>query len=617
MGFKENCPLFTPFVHNFTPVGETKFEAQGVAWSLTLAAFAPEAVPAATKKLCYASALDKKVPKVSGVAKRLAAMGATVIPIEEIETELGDDFWSEVFPTDQVVDPHYWTCVASIVKSCVENMLTKLDISLCSLSGMDFEQTTAAVYSDLCGVKSVIKNELGAALLCKRPGAVLECLESLRSDMLGPRVEVVKTRLKKQIAGVYALQRVLRAALSGRPDHAILTNEDDLRIVFLDPPECMVQDLSRRNVHLSVPSSCFQCAGTLPMSASTKMAVLKNWINANAVCVGEVCASTLSLLKRLVAVHNEHNAWSQVTVAKYEEVREWHSMVHCPLPEHLATRSDLVLFVPPKVDCVCVRAARLFDALVQLAKKGFLKQRHVRADMVLPLFARVEVEQGAVLQNTLAEMEDTGAQHGVPFAVGAKRTAAESPEVSDDEIEEHPSLQTTAAVVSVLNDSVCVGVRAELQRDHAILHSICTLLKRNQAQSIRLKDIAEVFVKVAPHINSNPRSLNQAISKVATKAIQYFNASKQTGYTYGNVRYDNTRDRATDGHVGGIILDAHGAATFLNHCAGWCSRMKSGDKSVVSDWKPSRASLAQATHAKQRRRHGSNNGTKSRGNKCF
>lgn len=615
--------VFTPFEWNVTPIGDQQNEAKAVAWALTLAAFQPEAFPSVAKKVCYGCHLEKTVPKLNGVAKRLAALGSTPIAIEEIETELGDDFWQEVFPTDQAVDPHYWQSVVRIFRNSVESMLTKLDIALSSLAGMDFEQTTAGVYSDICGVKSVIKAKLVDAMLSKEPNAVLRCLHVLRAEMLPPRVDVVRTRLKKQIAGLLALQRVLRASLSGYADHAILANEDDLRIAFIDPPECMVQDLARKNVHLSVPFSCFVNTGNAanaPMSAHTKHAILRNWIQANAVCVEEVCASTLSLLKRLVLVHDDHHSWSQITVCTYEpHMRQeppFDKMAHCPLPDHLTPQNGLVLVAAPHVDNVCVRAARLFDALIQLAQKGFLVQREVRADKVLPLFARVEVEQNAVLQTTLSEVTETGDQHGVPFC-GAKRQASASPEVSDDETEgaivEHP--KTT--VLSVLSDTVCVGVRKELERDHAILQSMCTLLKGNRAQSIRLKQIADVFEKIAPQIYSNPRSLNQAISKVATKLIDYFNNSKQPGYAYGEVRYDNSRNRATDGHVGGIVVDAHGAATFLKYCNFWCSRMQSGDKSVVADWKPSRASLAKAVRAQQRRRHGSNPGTKSRANKSF
>lgn len=615
--------LFTPFEWGVTPIGEQKSEAKAVAWALTLAAFAPEAFPPAAKKLCYGCHLENTVPKLNGISKRLVALGSTPITLEEIETELGDDFWPEVFPVGRAVDPHYWQSVINIFRNSVESMLTKLDISLSSLAGMDFEQTTAGVYSDICGVKSVIKTKLVEAMLSKKPNAVLHCLYVLRAEMLPSRVDVVKTRLKKQIAGVTALQRVLRASLAGAADHAILANEDDLRVAFMDPPECMVQDLARKNVHMAVPYSCFLHLGngtSAPMSASTKHSILRNWIDANAVCVGEVCASTLSLLKRLVSVHEDDRSWSQITVCKYDpQMRQeppFDTVAHCPLPDHLAPQHDLVLVAAPQADNICVRAARLFDTLIQLAKKGLLVQRQVRADKILPLFARVEVEQNNVLQTTLSDVAEIGYQHGVPFC-RAKRQASASPEVSDDETEGAVVQHPKTTVLSVLSDTVCVGVRKELERDHAILKSICMLVKSNKAQSIRLKEVAGVFEKIAPHIYSNPRSLNQAISKVATKVIEYFNDSKQPGYAYGEVRYDNARNRATDGQVGGIVVDAHGASTFLKYCNFWCSRMQTGDKSVVTDWKPSRASLAQAVHVQQRRRHGSRSGTKSRANKSF
>lgn len=626
------------------PLGHSKEEAKTAAWLFTAGARIENEQQFAhlAGRVQYFTYLNRITPRMSSIEKMLSTLGSNTVHLDEIETHMGD-FWGDIWinSTDECnkehKDPYYWQQVVSIFKASIEDWLTRLDMTLSSLCGMDREQCTTNVYSDVCGVKNAIKDVLCELLLARKVNTndLRQAVTNTQARLVEPRIDNIKSRIRKHISSVTALQKVAAVALcdSSNVDSIITQYEDNIQIIALDPPFVLVDALAEKNVNLDIPHSCFahhaqrlfESCSFPAMAAHVRQTILVRWVTEHAAVLSEACASALSSLKRIVkASSTDSYIWSGVTVCSANDIQGpcWGSqfVAKCPMPSHGSDSEEFFIVAQAQRTHFGVRAARLFDAVLQIVEQGRLPLRTVRANKILPVFARAVVEQTATRDSIVAhEIEPTGTTIGVRWQrdtcvskrSNLKRSSAHDPD-SDSETIAPLGFSTrhseNPAVLSVLQDTVVTGVSKKLVRDHAILQSICILLKKRQtsnSSSIRLHEIAEQAIRVEPSFqkkSAHSRSLNQSIASVIKKTIDLYNKALQTngyGSNSGSVRYDKNRMNETDGFVGGLVMDRSGALAFLQYCANWCSRMQTGEDRVVDMWRPSRSCIA---HAKVPRR---------------
>lgn len=618
------------------PIGQTPNEAKQAAWFLNLAAapvkVSDQKLVTVHERLAFFVHLQRTEPRVSSIHKRLSALGATPCHLGQLECEIGD-FWGEVTAPfsdghERRIDTFHWRKVEAIVKESVSVFLRKLDEVISGLKGMEPLQIGAEAYDDCANARVVVANLLSKLLTDRNPNVdIVAEINALAEELVRPRLAAVRQRCRDRAVSVLALQKLATAASSNHPkadqhaDAIIQNYYQDLCNVALDPPPELVDALSSRGVSLNELTDCFMPQSTI--ATCLRHDIIGHWAWRVGQDLVEACHSTLSVLRRLMDTVDTADEWSGLRIAQIQDPRVQEALstqkfgivAECPLPSHTATllpnMNNAVLYAVDSGTETAVRTVRMLRALQMIVQAGLIPAYTVRADYLLPLFARVKHEQRAHYSSIASSyLENCGREHGVKWPCDSETDNSHGSDRTQQRPNQHEpppkaSMIPPAPVTRVvaLSDVKTGAIPPELKRDYAILFSLAQMVSHfgePRAMNIRPSQVAQVVTNMDPDLHKNPASLNQACGNVMRKIMRMcIESSAQCNQPCGSISYSQERPRGRDSCIEGLSLDTLGAQTLHLFVRNWIARMKDANKTVISQWAPSRASRHFATSQKR------------------
>jgi len=625
------------------PLGASVDEAREVAWLLSASAHtSAETIVNAARALAYSARLRREGPIAEALYRNLSRRMDDYVSVTEVEVALGC-VWGEVDilvdGRPQRMDPYFWKMLETTVRDSVSDYVTRLDGALCQTRGNDQSQFTRAADEAMERVRRAVAHHVSSALLSTKTttSTLVELLDRLRTGFATAHVTLAKESIREQIRGVRALS-LLVAATPDELDQRLQELDSQLTTLLFSVPLELQEQFAQRGVCVQDLTMVFvrqnsgfvQAPSTVPPpSLAVRAAVLSRWLRRSRDAVAEACVAAMASLRRALDLPPLAPEWGGNLVlcqAEDQRVRRAKPGAHVPWkpPAHLGDGAEpRVLVDEGHSHHYALRLHRFFSVLLQQARLGLLPTRTVRADVMLPIVARFTAE-GEVAYGQVVDMKlrplgrhvslpwPEGLQHGT---ANRKRTHAPSPTPSDEVLEQplavlRPAPVMAAAAPPVIAPAGAVvpvamvvpampvmgRVPAKFLRDHAILHALCLCLKPQcKSSSIRvsLDEVAAVCRGVAPvFTDQTDQSMKQACRYVCDQVIKKAKEhAAKTGHMY-TIEYNSTRDRHTDGRVGGVMAEGPGVA-FLFQFTGWVvNQMRFNGDSF--DWHVSRSMASRA-----------------------
>jgi hypothetical protein len=228
-----------------------------------------------------------------------------------------------------------------------------------------------------------------------------------------------------------------------------------------------------------------------------------------------------------------------------------------------------------------LRVCRLFEVLISQARIGIFKPMTVRADVLLPVIARLVVEVELNLEAIVKQqLEPIAEEAGVPLPPDFADPRISSParprprprprllQLPPPPPPPPPPLPAsrkrgrrgTAAIPGVVPE--------ELRRDFAILkalkHKLGVATEGVNGTSVALDDICAQVRHATETCDATSASLKQAVAHVVKRAVERAIALGQGGV----IAYSTKRQSASARHHEGVVADAAGVAAltrFVDH----------------------------------------------------
>lgn len=613
------------------PVGRDAAEARGVAWLLSCAAYAPRnaGLADAGEALRYATHLQREAPVAARLYKRLVRSGHALVPIAEVEAELGCR-WGQVDITidgqARRLDPYFWKMVEALVRDSVSEYLARLDHSVQLLRGMDPLQHSASMNQIMDRVRRGVQHHLANALL--QPGASQETVVALLlkawSDLVPTQAKAMHEVLQSQIRGVRALS-MLAAVRPERLDEKVQELDEPLAFLLSNTPEALEEQFTDRGLSLLELRTAFgvQSNGLLttasavpPPSVGVRAALLARWLEHHHEAVAQACVSALVPLKRALERPPDCASWASVELlaahgSQGPEPRVAHAAVGATVlwhpPAHLGLMGATRAVVVPPHSGSGLRIARFLGVLLAQARAGLLPPGALSASVLLPVVSRFTAE-GEVAYGQVVDMRlrPLGALCGLPWpeaegsalAGGARRAVAVRPLKSPTPSSEGSApgvVAVAAAVPGVLKG----WVHPRLARDHAILDGLCRCLQHRVTESSLRVSLDDVIVQVRAHASSlsdqSDSSLRQCVRHVCELVVRRAtDQNDRCDQRPLRMAYDSERDRSTNGKVGGVVCEGEGGVYLLQYAV-WCVRQMRYNSAAFRDvWKETRSARSHA-----------------------
>ncbi|MGZ0213516.1 MAG: hypothetical protein ACKVI4_13685 [Actinomycetales bacterium] len=623
------------------PIGANSIsEAKQAAWLLNLAAAPKEAteedLQALQERLAYFVYLQRTEPRVTSIYKRLGFLGATPCHLGELEFELGD-FWGEVDATLSDGNVHrcdmfYWKQVEDLVYKSMNAFLRSLDEAVTNLRGLEPMQMSASAYDDCANVRVGVAKKLAHMLVSRDHCDLKANVDKIVDGLVAPRVKQQRALCRCRAESVQALQRLANLVIADDPknnaDGYLQTCYDQICNAAMDPPPELVEALNARGIAISELTEFFNPQSTV--ATYIRHELILNWAWRVGPQVVEACNSTLSVLRRFVETVETATEWSNIHVAQLQDVnvqellatQAFRTVGECPLPNHTsplkATQREPVLYVSNAGGDHALRTVRMLRALQLIVRADLIPSYTVRADFLLPIFARVKCEQRATYSSIAAScLQPYGKEHGVDWPLDSQlqHVAGRAEDDGHDDGHDEAACQPTpppapamlppppVVRVVALRDVKNGAIPPALKRDSAILTAILRTLTRfgePRQMKVRPSELAGVVTQIDTDIHANPASLNQACGRVAKKIVTLcVENATGAGFHPGLVTYSQERPRGKETCIDGLSVDTLGAQTLHRFILVWLDRMKDANKTVIAEWGPSRSSRQYATSLKR------------------
>jgi hypothetical protein len=643
------------------PVGRDAHEARNVAWLLSCSSDPGVAdTDQATHALKYATRLEREAPLCSALYTRFSCNMNQLVHLDEV----GGLLRCRIEQVDMVVDgyaqkldPYFRKMVDQTVRESVRDYLLRLDVQLSLLAGISESQSARCVTEKMEQVRNAVGHHLGNALLNRETTneSLVAMLRRLQKEFVPQHVADEKQLLRRQIQGVRALS-IIAAADEEKLEEALQELDENLMGLLSRLPCELKEQFDQRRVSVRDLSHVFGSYGegfverptsVAPPSFAVRVSVLSAWLERSRDSVKEACVAAIATLQRLADQPNNAREWCEVALCRLDHadprarVSAAERVVPWVPPMHLGVANQpRVLVASPRCQSEALRVSRFFAVLLQQAQEGLLPPLTVKAELMLPVLARVSAESDVgysqVIEGVLrpfgngrgrpwpGDFHYTG--HGVPRAGrggaasgrGARmpglRKRVHSPSLEEgdspagtivpQEAAQSLPLAIEAHAAPVNNAALALApkpkpdVPQQLMRDHAILHALCVCMQpQNLSQRMRvsLDTLVSTIRGVAPLFGAqSDASLRQAACWCCSKVLEHaHNHARASGF-FLSMEYSSHRDRSGDGKVSGVLCEGQGVAFLCDYVA-WCvNEMQYNGKNFMTTWRTSRSSRCRA-----------------------
>jgi hypothetical protein len=642
------------------PLGRDVHEARNVAWLMSCFSKSNSVDnDQATNALKYATRLEREVPLCDALYTRFSNNMNQLVHLDEV----GGLLRCKINQVDMVVDgyaqkldPYFRKMIDQSVRESVRDYLLRLDVQLSLLPGISESQSARCVTEKMEQVRNAVGYHLGNALLSREatPESIAATLRRLQKEFVPQHVADEKQLLRRQIQGVRALS-ILAAADDEKLEEALQELDENLIGLLSRLPCELKEQFNERRVSVQDLSQVFASHGegfverptsVAPPSFAVRVSVLSAWLERSRDSVKEACVAAIATLQRLVDQPANARDWCEVLLCRTDH-GDPHTrgatadrVVSWVPPAHLGVANQpRVLVASHRSRSEALRASRFFTVLLQQVQEGMLPALTVKAELLLPVLARVSAESEVGYSQVVSGvLRPLGNQCGHPWpddlpqgtsSRGTRllgvRKRLHSPTM-DDACDAGPAGHTGIVPVGQAGPSgqQIVSTAAEapsgtalalapkpkpdvpqqLMRDHAILHALCVCMqpqKLLQRMRVSLDSLVSTIRGVAPLFGSqSDSSLRQAACWCCSKVLEHaHNQARSRGFTL-TMEYSSQRDRAGDGKVSGVICEGQGVAFLCDYVA-WCvNEMQYNGKHFMTSWRTSRSARCRAASSARR-----------------
>ncbi len=595
-------------------------DAKRVAWAMTCVPHMDD--PEIDMSIFAESVKIQKEMSVTNASKRslyeeLVARGDNDVSMGEMEREFGFK-WAIDSGRPQHDDPYYVRPIVSEVEASLCSFLVTLDLVCTSLAGLEANQTSNATTEWMMKARSFATHKL-AKVLTSPTGTQEDLLrEALEIEQKYEKMAVAdyKHDVESAVYGVNCLTYIAASVQVGHNVSSVLQlHYSAARDTCICPPRHLVEALSSVGLSLSVLSASFAqigSAGTtgassLPPSWGRAVDMVTEYFSSPVISerFSHACVAAINCMRSDLAQCDSSFGWCGMCVASvdddcvktacsYHRTDLVYEIRACP---HNSTPTGLAACV---LDCTprALRVVRFVRSLTECVRRGVLKVRVVKANILLASVARFRSERrfeiGRIMDKSLlplsvracAPLEEEW--FNVESVVASVLASPREPRGSQfsSETSASPFLPACNVVSKTAADGS--GVLMALQRDFHIVCAFQRVLPRSGGE-VSLKTISTLLTDRGAYFETHSRrSVEQSVAFVVDKCVKKASAM----LTDGELNYK----RAVAGVPGGgsVDMDFAGAQTIAAFLHKTISKMRAADKAFMTEWHVSRSSKNKA-----------------------